>query len=239
MIRLTIQPEPASFHENVRMPGENALACLAGKPLPHKRKGRPISATKTENGIKVPKKIDDFPYWQECLDDLHKAYRGICAYYCFRVEKAVHPQVDHFVAKHVKPASAYEWENYRLACGYANTCKNEHPDVLDPAHIKDGWFQLDLDSLDVSACRNLTEEQRLRVESTIEHLKLREGRALEVRQQAMDHFRVGRALFEFLEIDHPFLAKELARQGIRSREQLPVLPPQVVDVVEPELRLPE
>ena len=45
MIRLKIAPEPSSFAKKVREPGENALALLAGKPLPHKRRGKPIAAT--------------------------------------------------------------------------------------------------------------------------------------------------------------------------------------------------
>jgi hypothetical protein len=236
VIRLTIAPEPAAFTEKVRKPGENALALLAGKPLPHKREGRPIEATKKVGGNSVGKTIDDFPYWQDCLDELHDAYKGICAYYGFRVEKATLPHVDHFVAKHdLGQALAYEWSNYRLVCGYANTCKNEHPDVLDPASIQDGWFQLDVDTLDVRADPALDESLRREIEATIDRLKLGEGRALEVRRNAMEHFRSGRVQFAFLEKDHPFLAKELARQGIRTTADIPPLPSHVVDAVEPEL----
>lgn len=236
MIRLQVAPEPPSFDEDVRRPGENALALLAGQPLPHGRRGRPIVATKTVAGARVPKTIDDFPYWQKCLDDLHDAYRGICTYYAFRIEKAALPQVDHFVAKKSPaPGLAYEWQNFRLACGYANTCKNEHPDVLDPASVEDGWFQLDLLTLDVRPSPDLSPPIESEVQHTIDRLKLREGRALEIRRHAMNHFRAGRVGVEFLEMDHPFLARELARQGIRTSEQLPRLPPHIADAVEPEL----
>lgn len=236
MIRLSIAPEPGSFRTQVREPGENALALLAGRPLPHQRDGRPISATRTVRGKSVPKTVDDFPYWQRCLDDLHDSYHGICAYYCFRVEKATLPHVDHFVAKHDRgQALAYEWSNYRLACGYANTCKNEFPDVLDPASIQDGWFQLDLDTLDVRADPTLDADLARTVNETITRLKLREERALGPRRRAMAHFRAGRASLEFLQMDHPFLAKELVRQGIRTHADLLPLPPEVVATVEPEL----
>ena len=240
MIHLVIAPEPASFARKVREPGENALAFLAGKPLPHasaKKKRRPTLLTKVVSGTRVPKTLEDFPCWQECLDELHDAYDGICAYYCFRIEKAMLPHVDHFVAKHDGGARlAYEWSNYRLACGYANTCKNKNPNVLDPANIQDGWFHLDVLTLDVRADPNLPEEDRRAVEATIVRLKLREGRALEIRKRAMDHFRSGRVQMEFLAMEHPFVARELARQGIRTREQLPSSPPQeVLAAVEPEL----
>lgn len=236
MIRLEIAPEPASFKENVREPGDNALALLAGRPLPHRRLGRPITAHKTVRGQIVAKTIDDFPYWQDCLDDLHDSYRGICAYYCFRVEKATLPHVDHFLAKHAQGQHlAYEWSNYRLACGHANTCKSESPDVIDPTQIQDGWFQLDPYTLDVFADPTLAPDRVDRIKDTITRLKLREGRALEVRRHAMSHFRAGRANLEFLLMDHPFLAKELVRQGIRTSADLVPLPPEVVAVVEPEL----
>ncbi len=236
MIRLKIAPEPSSFAKKVREPGENALALLAGKPLPHKRRGKPIAATKQIGGHRVSKKIADFAYWQDCLDELHSAYDGICAYYCFRIEKAALPHVDHFVAKNSgDPNLAYDWSNYRLACGYANACKKEYPDIRDPASIKDGWFQLDLITLGVHANPELEGTLRDGVESTITKLQLRDGRALAVRQHAMAHFRSGRVQLGFLEKDHPFLAKELARQGISTPAQLPFLPPEVINTVEPEL----
>lgn len=236
MIRLTLALKPPSFDDKVRKPGENALALLAGKPLPHKRPGRPIVATKRVGQAYVQKTIADFAYWQDCLDDLYGAYRGICAYYCFRIEKVNHPQVDHFVAKHDQaPELAYEWKNYRLACAYANTCKNEHLDILDPASIQDGWFQLDIHTLDVRPDPALPDPLRQAIEETIKRLKLREERVLEMRRHAMDHFRYGRAEFGYLEMDHPFLAKELVRQGIRTRAELPPLPSFVVNTVEPEL----
>lgn len=238
MIRLQIAPEPPSFDEKVRKPGQNALALLAGERLPHRRRGRPTAATRKAGETRVPKTIEDFDYWRECLDDLHDAYRGICAYYAFRIEKATLPQVDHFVAKKdLAPEVAYEWRNYRLACGYANTCKNEHPDVLDPASIEDGWFQLDPLTLDVRPSPELPPTLKELVERTIQRMKLGGGRALEVRKHAMGHFRSGNVGLGFLREDHPFLAKELLRQGIHAPEQLPPLPSHIVDAVEPELRL--
>lgn len=250
MIRLHLAPEPPSFKKNVREPGENALALLEGIPLPHKRSGAPIKATKSNgdsplmvNGKPVKKTVADFPYWTRCLDDLHRAYNGICAYYCFRCEKASLPQVDHFIPKgdyfvakgDQSPNLAYEWSNFRLACGAANTLKNRFPDVLDPAQIEDGWFQLDVNSLRVYANPALSPPVREKIDATITRLKLSEGDALAARQHAISHFRQGRANFAFLELDHPFLARELARQGIHTNTQLPPLPPHVTDFVEPEV----
>ena len=234
-MHLELRPVPISFEDKVVKPGQNALALLAGLPLPHKRLGRPIQLMKKIGGQPVRKTIADFPYWQDCLDDLHDAYDGICAYYCFYIERATLPHVDHFVAKSGDGEDlAYEWKNYRLACGHANARKNEFPDVLDPAQIEDGWFQLDLLTLEVHADPRLPPAVWRRVEDTIVRLELRKGRALEVRRRALDKFRRGLPL-QFLTEDHPYLAREMNRQGIHSPQQLPVLPSAIVDIVEPEL----
>lgn len=248
MIRLTLKPEPTTFAHKVREPGENVLALMAGKPLPHKRQGKPIAAKKKVGGQWVAKTIDDFePYWQKCLDELYEAYQGICAYYCRYIERVDLPHVDHFQAKNVpdhflvkhapRPDLAYEWTNFRLACGYANACKNAYPDVLDPACIEDGWFQLDLLTLDVQPNPELDALVREKIEETIQRLKLRDKHVLASRQRAMAKFRHGLSI-EFLRGDHPFLAKELDRRGITSPSQLPVVPPEVTDTIEPELLTP-
>lgn len=235
MMRLTLRPPPASFADTVGKRGENVLALLAGRPLPHALPGRPIEPTRTVAGVQVCKTVADFPYWQDCLDDLHRAYDGICAYYCFYIEPACLPHTDHFVAKSDAGASlAYVWSNYRLACGHANARKRESPDVLDPATIEDGWFRLDLLTLDVRPDPELPAELRDRVEATIRRLELHRGRALEVRRRALDRFRRGLPM-EFLLEDNPYVARELIRQGVRSPAQLPELPALVRDAVEPEL----
>lgn len=232
MMRLTLAAAPVGFDERVRHPGENALALLAGKALPHQRGGRPIEAEKTVRGQKVKKTIDDFAYWQDCLDDLYQAYHGICAYYCAHVERFT-AQVDHAVPKTLRSDVAYDWSNYRLASGYVNTCKREFQDTLDPVNIQDGWFQLNLISLRVSADPALPEDIRGQVIATIGRLKLNEGDALAMRKRALDRFRHGLRL-DFLLRDHPYLARELSRQGILTAAQLAPLPPAVTTAPEPE-----
>lgn len=235
MIRLVIAPEPPNFKDKVRIPGENARAILAGRPLPHKRTGRPIKGTKKAGEQEAPKTLRDFDYWTDCMDELYEAYHGICAYYCFYIDRAAGPHCEHFVALGQDGEDlVYEWTNYRLACAHANSCKREFSDILDPATIQDGWFQLDLVTLDVHADPDLPSHQKERVQATIKRLKLRFGPALETRRRAMERFRNGLEL-SFLQTDHPFLARELARQGIVNREQLPPLPRIVTQGEEPEL----
>ncbi len=94
----------------------------------------------------LPDQIQLEPYWRACLDDLHEAYGGICAYLCVYIERIVGGvSVDHFVAKSKKASLAYEWSNYRLACMTMNCRKRDYEDALDPFTILDGWFQLEFD----------------------------------------------------------------------------------------------
>lgn len=236
MIRLILAPEPASFEDKVRKPGQNVLALLLGKPLPHKMSGQKPSATKKIAGKSVRKQVADFPYWTSCLDELYESYRGICAYYCYRIERTSGPGVDHVVAKSnpADPSLAYEWTNFRLACAYANTCKNQYSDVLDPVSIEDGWFCLDVVTLLVSPSKALDKITAAQVKASIERLKLNDARPVETRKHALEHFRQARVNLDFLEQDHPFLAKELRRQGITSKEQLVALPTALVNQKEPE-----
>jgi hypothetical protein len=103
-----------------------------------------------------------------------------------------------------------------------------------PQTIEDGWFQLNLLTLEVNADPSLPQPQRQQVDDTIDRLELRKGRAREVRRRAIDKFRRGLPM-AFLAEDHPYLVRELTRQGISSPAQLPELPPAVVQAVEPEL----
>lgn len=233
MIRLVLAPEPEGFRTKVREPGENAVACLAGLPLPHKRAGRPISATRKVGGQELRKTLEDFPYWQDCIDDLYSAYKGICAYYCHRIEKTTGPTVDHYVAKSSSAAAeAYAWSNYRLASSGANACKGTSTRVLDPTQIEDGWFRLDLDTLKVSPNPALPAPLRQAIDDTIADLKLDGPDAREVKAHALMHFRRNGDL-EFLLHDHPFLAAELVRQGVTHPSKL--APASVVERPEPEL----
>lgn len=65
MIPVAAQPEPRTFETKVRKKG---LAHLA-------QKGYALNQP-------LPPKADIKPYWRDCLNDLHKAYGGVCAYLC-------------------------------------------------------------------------------------------------------------------------------------------------------------
>lgn len=224
MIRIHIPDPPENFEETVVKPGANAIALLNDQPLPYPNLPgvKQLKKTKKINGQTVAKTIDDFPYWIRCLKQLHRAYHGICAYTCFRIERLAFPNVEHFIAKTRNGhAEAYEWKNFRLACGYVNAAKHIFADILDPAEIQDGWFQLDLYTLKVKADTMQSTELQAQITATIMRLKLDGYRVKEMRRHMLEHFRTGRVTLAYLEMDNPFLYKELLRQGIYSGDDLP------------------
>jgi hypothetical protein len=92
VIHVDLQPEPPTFDELVRKPGQRALA---------------------------ERREELTPYWRACLPDLHERYRGICAYLCVMIPRGTGARsVDHLAPKSKRRELAYEWDNYRLVCSF-------------------------------------------------------------------------------------------------------------------------
>ncbi len=230
MIPVEKQPEPKppgfDFDKRVRKPGLSALAELTGTPPTIKRRGPRIQKKAETRGALKPSVLRDYAYWTRALDTLHEVYRGVCAYTGFYIEPTCGPTVDHFVAitKATLPA-AYEWDNYRLACSLMNTCKREFPDVLDPFDVQDGWFVLNLDTLNVEPGPGLAPELQDRVLSTCIRLKLNERDCKGMRRRYFDLYWQPKEPQKpiplwFFEVQAPFLAREMRRQGRARPEDL-------------------
>jgi uncharacterized protein (TIGR02646 family) len=190
VIRVAPQPEPPDFDERVRKPGEKAL---------------------TSRGRKLP------PLWRECLTDLHRAYSGICAYAAIYIDVTGSPGVDHYVAKSSDRRLAYEWSNYRLACGLMNARKGAFDEVLDPFEIEDGWFLLNEIDGGVRPNPDLEPPVRKRVQDTIDRLGLDGSEFRQHRLAYIDGFEAGRMDFDWLRNQSPFVARELVRIGAVPR----------------------
>lgn len=206
MIRVELQREPPDFDERVRKHGLRALAELRG--LAAERRSGPQREPKASIEAK------DLPaYWTRCLDDLHRAYQGICAYACLYIPYVVGSKTtDHFVAKaSAKPEHAYEWTNYRLACGLMNSRKGTHA-IIDPFEIDGRWFELDLSTMAIGASPELPAELRSRVEHTIAVLGLDDVECRTARGDWYQPYLEGEISFSFLERKCPFLAAEIIRQ---------------------------
>lgn len=200
MINVLPQPEPANFNDRVRKPGNKFL---------NKRLNPTVAPTNKEYKSRS--------YWTRALPDLHEAYNHICAYSCEKIPLIVgNKQVDHYIPKSQSPYQlAYEWSNYRLAAGQLNTWKSTDS-VLDPFIVQDGWFIMQFPSLQVIPAsakdlpNNVTQKQ---IQDTIDVLHLNDPMFERVRKGHLDLYCTNND-FSYLLSTSPFIAKELARQGL-------------------------
>lgn len=198
VIPVAPQPEPPSFERRVRRRG---LAWI--------RKKRLSLDGAVPEGVAIP------DYWRECLGELHRAYRGICAYVCVYIEPiAGQPSVDHFVAKSRRLDQAYEWANYRLACSRMNSRKREFDDVLDPFSLASGTFQLEFGSGKIFPNPDLPPDARALAERTIERLGLDDAECRKLRVEYFTEYAGGHISEDYLHRRCPFVYEEADRQGL-------------------------
>lgn len=189
MIHIDLRPEPPDFDKDVRQPGQKALA---------------------RNVEELP------PHWRKCLPHLYDAYKGICAYLCVLIQPGTGARtVDHFAPKSSHRELAYEWSNYRLACSLMNSRKSSFEDVLDPTAVENDWFILDLSFLQILPNPNLDHPTMVKVQATINRLKLNDADCREAREVYFKAYldKDDPMPFTLLEKWSPFVARELRRQG--------------------------
>jgi hypothetical protein len=198
LIYVAVQPEPSIFDDRVRKPGN---AFLSQHPKPTKAEWR------------------SHDYWSRVSEELRTAYDRICAYTCHWIPPAEGWNTcDHFDPKDTSPQSAYEWSNYRLACGRLNGRKGTRK-IVDPFKIEDGWFQIQFPSLQVVTGPNAG-AMRQDIQDTIDDLGLSEGPAIQSRESWLKEFcrqakdGTQRNALAALKTRAPFLASELERQRL-------------------------
>lgn len=198
MIFVQRQPEPTGFDEAVRVPGN---AFLQNNPKPQSSKAWRA-------------------YWQNALEDLHKAYQGVCAYCAewMPINQGA-CTVDHYIPKSHAPHLAYEWDNYRLASLRYNRLKRDYQDVLDPFTLGKEWFYIQFPSLQVYPNPSLPEQNKAKVNATIQRLRLNDENSIESRRRWIIDLSRKDIPFEYLQRKAPFIAYELERQGLTQKIQ--------------------
>ena len=159
-------------------------------------------------------------YWRACLQQLHSAYHQVCAYSFIWIPTGY--TIDHFRPKGRYQKLAYEWSNYRLALDFVNNNREKDSEVvLDPFVIQSGWFILDVATLWVRPEPTLAAPIRVRVQSSIDVLKLNDSRLVNVR------FQIFRGYIDGVQHDkieseekYPFIAAEIRRQRIKTSAEL-------------------
>lgn len=198
MIHVQEQPEPVAFDATVRARGQrhlNELGLALDRPLPA---GTTLS-----------------PHWRNCLDDLHRAYNGVCAYLCVFIERCTGGNsVDHFIAKSALAGQAYEWRNFRLACSTMNSRKNDFADVLDPFVLDHDLFRLELSTGHIYPNPELAPQARVVVEQTIARLGLDDAGCREMRARWYSEYLAEPLTADYLRRKSPFVWREALRQSL-------------------------
>lgn len=214
MIPVVAAAEPASFERKVRQRGLEAIRELVGESRSRKRPGPPRKgAAKYARREDIPTNV--FPtYWREALPDLHKAYRGLCAYLAMYLEPSTgSATVDHFIARGERWDLVYEWSNYRLAAGSINGRKTDRQISVDPFTLRAGTFELELVELQVIVSAAVIGEDREAAEAAIEILGLNQPECCRLRSEYLEAYRAGEIKQSYLERRAPFLVQELRRQN--------------------------
>lgn len=192
MIRVLPKPEYAAFNADVRVPG---MRFLQTNPSPSSR---------------------NFPnYWNRAKRELRQAYE--CCAYTSRMVRGDDVSVDHFLPKTKYPQLAYEWDNYRLARPKLNRNKADSEDVVDPFHVRNGWFFLECPTCFIHPGDNLSGTTRNEVTATIGVLKLNSPELADERCRWLVDLADGLISFDYLKREYLFLASQIERQGIQGQ----------------------
>ena len=181
LIRFESVSEPADFDREARTPG---LAWLAANPESRHPKD----------------------FWSPFKGELADGFRNLCAYSAMYEPVGT---VDHFVSLHEDRTRAYDWENYRYCAAWINSSKSNVPadNLLDPFEIENGWFEIDIPSLQLRVSDNIPEELRSRAEYVLTRLHLRDDERI-IRQR-MEWYRMyqdGELTMDGLEGKAPLIA---------------------------------
>jgi len=193
VIPVSPRSEPPDFDQKVRAKGKRFLKNAA-----------------------TPVQWDGHEYWRAALGDLREGYDSICAYLVHWIPPGTgFATVDHFVPRSVRRDLAYEWSNYRLACGAINSKKREYQDVVDPFSVEDGWFALDFPSLQVRCGVASDRPLRMGIEATINRLDLNCESFVQERWHWLEEFCRNQDM-DSLRRHAPFIAHELVRQKLEG-----------------------
>jgi len=127
--------------------------------------------------------------------------------------------VDHFVSCNEDRQQAYEWSNYRYVEGWFNSSKSKRlsSQLLDPFEIQDGWFELDLPSLQLRLTDKVPPAVLARAQYTLVKLPLRDDeRVLRQRRAWLEAYEQGAPL-HIIEEKAPLIAAAIRRQNWPQR----------------------
>jgi uncharacterized protein (TIGR02646 family) len=199
LIRIVATHEPIDFEARVRSPGNAFLATI---PNP------------------IGRQWEGHEYWRNIHGDLFLAYKGICAYCASWTmlpdssRRPIESSVDHFIPKSAQPTQAYEWNNFRLSRRRLNQRKGNHQDVIDPFLLAPRWFKINFSTFLINPHEELSVEDRLLVEKTIERLELNaDNDYVQERISVIREYCLSNITIEQIQTKYPFIALEMEIQN--------------------------
>ncbi|MFA9396352.1 MAG: hypothetical protein ACERJ1_16810 [Halodesulfovibrio sp.] len=211
MIPLTLQPEPATFNQAVRVPGQAFLQA---------------TGVNVGDGLSPRSRWSGRDYWRRHgLGMLHTAYDDICCYLCMYIENSAVARrnftggsVEHLVPVGQDAWKAYEWNNYALAGQLVNRDRGNNS-LISPFVLDFYPFELDLPSGVVFTAQGLTLAQRAIAIEINDVLKF-DDRPQHERDRASyyEQFDTGVLTGAQLARFAPFVWYEIQRQGLVINE---------------------
>lgn len=153
--------------------------------------------------------------WSVYLSKLSDGFHGLCGYTA--TFDSTGGTVDHYLSWKNHPDKAYLWRNYRYAMHWVNAKKGSKDDsVLDPYEVGDGWFEIELPSLQLVATTKIPAAKRARAELTLKALGLRDGeKVIRTRLQWYTMYLSGDLPIAALERVAPLIAAAVRRYKIK------------------------
>jgi hypothetical protein len=171
-------PEPPDFDERVRRPGNAWLAANAGAMRPR-------------------------DLWSPFRPVLAEGFAHRCGYTAMLDLAGT---VDHHRSYLKHPELTYAWSNYRYVAAWINSAKKT-AEVLDPYEVGEGWFEVQLPSLQLVATDKVPPEHRVLVEQTLKLLPIvHDERVLKQRRHWYKMYREGHLSLEGLRGVAPLIA---------------------------------
>ena len=204
MIPVTPKPEPPDFDRKVRKKGKAWL----------EKKGLPTTGP-------LPPNTKLSPFWHNCLDELHEAYSGVCAYLAVYLMLSVGATVDHFMPSSRDAAGIYEWDNYRLASPRVNSRKKNEVGILDPFTIRPEMFYLEFVTGKIFPNPSLSAAEKAQVDRTIGILGLDLSCCRRTRGGHYLDYKERRFSVDYFRSMSPFVYAETVRQGLLNIEDRP------------------
>jgi len=193
MIHFKRVEEPASFDQEIRIPGRNWL-----REHPNTKRPRDL--------------------WPPFRSSLASGFRDLCGYSAMWIPEGT---VDHYISCAEDRNKAYEWDNYRYAAHWINSSKsgghNESFRVLDPYEVGDGWFEIILPSLQLVVSEMLPRDMKKRAEYTLSKLHLRDDeRVIRQRREWYRMYCDGEITLAVLEKKAPLIARAIKKEQQES-----------------------